>query len=530
MWLVIQGGDVRIGRLLFMLDNSSNNKRIAKNTLLLYMRMLFMMAVSLYTSRVILNTLGVVDYGINNVVGGVIAMLGFLTGSLGAASSRYITYDLGKGDMTMMKKTFGNILSIHFILAAIVLMVGETLGLWFMSTQLQIPPERETAAMWVYQFSIFSSVLAVISVPYNATIIAHEKMSAFAYISIADAVLKLLIVYLLVIIPYDKLIVYAILFFCIQAFDRVVYGIYCSRHFDETRTKPKYDSKLFKEIFAFAGWTMNGNLAVMGYTQGLNILLNMFFGPAVNAARGIAVQVQSVCQQFCSNFQMALNPQLTKSYAQGNLDNMHCLLVKSSKFSFYILYFIVLPLMFEAELVLKLWLGIVPAHTVNFLRLILIVGLLYTLSNPIIVSVHATGRLKKFQMIEGTMLLMIVPIAYLLLKFISIPPEYVFMVHIFVELMTQYARLRIVLPMIGMKFNLYCRQVIVPIAIVAVLTPVIPYIVYVSLSNGWVQFFAVCIVCVACTSVMVYTLGCTASERKFLVEKAFAVVRKIARR
>ena len=224
-----------------MSDTSTNNKQIAKNTLLLYVRMLFMLVINLYTSRVVLNTLGVVDYGINNVVGGVIAMLGFLTGSLGAASSRYITYDLGKGDMAIMKKTFGNILSIHFILATIVLIVGETLGLWFVSTQLQIPPERETAAIWVYQFSIFSSVLAVISVPYNATIIAHEKMSAFAYISIADAILKLLIVYLLILIPYDKLIIYAILYFCIQAFDRIVYGIYCSQHFEETHTYLRYD-------------------------------------------------------------------------------------------------------------------------------------------------------------------------------------------------------------------------------------------------------------------------------------------------
>lgn len=512
------------------MSSSSNNKRIAKNTLLLYFRMLFMLAINLYTSRVILNTLGVVDYGINNVVGGVITMLGFLTGSLGAASSRYITYDLGKGDMAVMKKTFGNILSIHFILAGIVLVVGETLGLWFMSTQLQIPPERETAAMWVYQFSIFSSVLAVISVPYNATIIAHEKMSAFAYISIADAVLKLLIVYLLLIIPYDKLIAYAILYFCIQAFDRIVYGIYCSRHFEETRTRPAYDGKLFKEIFAFAGWTMNGNLAVIGYTQGLNILLNIFFGPAVNAARGIAVQVQGVCQQFCGNFQMALNPQLTKSYAQGDLENMHRLLVKSSKFSFYILFFIVLPLMFEAELVLKLWLGIVPEHTVNFLRLILIVGLLYTLSNPIIVSVHATGRLKKFQMIEGTMLLMIVPLAYVLLKFFSVPPEYVFIVHIVVEIMTQYARIRIVLPMIGMRLNMYFRQVIIPIMIVAALTPVIPYVVCVNLPDGWSQFFTVCIVCVLCASGIIYIFGCTVSERKFLVDKVFVVIQKVTKR
>lgn len=485
-----------------------------------------MLLISLYTSRVVLSTLGIVDYGINNVVGGVITMLGFLTSSLGGASSRYITYNLGKGDMAALKKTFGNILSIHFILAAIVLVIGETVGLWFMSTQLQIPPERETAALWVYQFSIFSSVLAVISVPYNATIIAHEKMSAFAYISIADAILKLLIVYLIVIIPYDKLIIYAILYFCIQAFDRIVYGIYCSRHFEETHTRLRYDGNLFREIFAFAGWTMNGDLAVIGYTQGLNILLNIFFGPAVNAARGIAVQVQGVCQQFCSNFQMALNPQLTKSYAQGNLDYMHSLLVKSSKFSFYILFFIVLPLVFKTEFVLKLWLGIVPEHTATFLRLILIVGLLYTLSNPIIVSVHATGKLKKFQLIEGTMLLTIVPIAYILLKFFGIRPEYVFVVHIAVELCTQYARMRIVLPMINMKLGDYVRSVLKPIAFVVFLSPWLPYITNITVHGQWSSFFLVCIMCVLCISGCVYLIGCTVSERMFIKRKLSGILIK----
>ena len=218
-------------------QTSGNNKRIAKNTLLLYVRMLFMMLVSLYTSRVVLNTLGVVDFGVYNVVGGVIAMLGFLTGSLGAASSRYITYDLGIGDMVIMKRTFGNIKSIHYILAGVILLIGETVGLWFVVTKLQIPAERATAAFWVYQFSILSSMLAVISVPYNATIIAHEKMSAFAYISIADAVLKLLIVYLLVVIPYDKLIIYAVLLFVIQSFDQIIYILYCYKHFEEIRSR-----------------------------------------------------------------------------------------------------------------------------------------------------------------------------------------------------------------------------------------------------------------------------------------------------
>lgn len=513
-----------------MLQTSENNKRIAKNTLLLYLRMLFMMVVSLYTSRVVLNTLGVVDFGINSVVGGVITMLGFLTGSLGAASSRYITFDLGKGDISLMKRTFGNIKSIHYILAGVILLVGETLGLWFMTTQLQIPFERETAAFWVYQLSILSSMIAVISVPYNATIIAHEKMSAFAYITIIDAILKLLIVYLLIIIPFDKLIIYSFLYFCIQAFDQLVYIFYCSRHFNEVHTKCCYDKKLFREIFSFAGWTMNGNLAVMGFTQGVNILLNMFFGPAVNAARGIAVQVQGICQQFCGNFQMALNPQLTKSYAQGDLCMMHGLLIKSSKFSFFIMFFIAMPLMFEANLVLKVWLGVVPDHTVDFLRLILIVGLLYTLSNPIIVSVHATGRLKKFQLIEGSMLLMIVPIAYGCLKFGGIRPEYVFVVHILVEICTQFARLRIVLPMINLDLGDYFRKVVKPILLVVVLSPILPYFFYRNINEGYISFFTMCIICVLSSCLVIYSVGCTCSERIFLKGKIFEVINKVRHR
>ncbi len=502
-----------------MTDTAQNNKRIAKNTLLLYARMLFLIVISLYTSRVVLNTLGVEDYGINNVVSGFISMLGFLSGSLGAASSRFITYDLGIGDMSTMKRTFGNIVTIHLLLAVIILIFGETIGLWFVLNKLQIPEARMTAAIWVYQFSIFSFMLSIVSVPYNATIIAHERMKAFAYISIVDAILKLLIVYLLVVIPYDKLIIYAILFFCIQIFDRVVYGVYCYKHFEETKTKLAFNKKLFKEIFSFAVWTMNGNLAVIGYTQGINVLLNMFFGPIVNAARGVAVQVQTVVQNFCNNFQMALNPQLTKSYAQNDLEHMQQLLKVSSKFSFFLLFIISLPLMLEAPLVLKWWLGIVPEHTVNFLRLILCSSMLVALSNPLIVSVHATGKIKKFQAIEGTLLLCIVPIAYILLKFFGIRPEYVFCVHIAVEILTQYARVRIVLPMISMKCVDYFKEVVVPIIKVIVITPILPLIVYYYIDQSVMTFFIICTISVICVLGGVYYFGCIKSEREFVINK-----------
>ena len=384
-----------------MTAKSENNKRIAKNTLLLYIRMIFTMLISLYTSRVILNTLGITDFGIYNVVGGIISLLGFVTSSLGGASSRYITFELGKGNKNKLKKIFGNILSIHILFSIAIFILGETIGLWFFYNKLQIPLERFNAAFWVYQFSIFTSILSFISIPYNAVIIAHEKMSAFAYISIIDVILKLLIVYLLLIIPYDKLIIYSILFFCIQAFDRIIYGVYCSKHFEETHTKLQIDKNLFKELFDFAFWTMGGNLACIGYTQGLNILLNIFFGPAINAARGIAVQVQSVVRNFCLNFQTAINPQITKNYAKKDLAQMHSLIQISSKYSFLLLYLISLPLILEAPIVLKWWLGIVPEHTINFLRIILCTSLVVSLSNPFLISIYATGMIKKFQIIEG---------------------------------------------------------------------------------------------------------------------------------
>lgn len=509
------------------MDNG--NRLIAKNTLLLYGRMLFTMAIGLYTSRVVLNTLGVTDYGVYNVVGGVISLFGFMTNSMAVASSRYITYGLGKGDMAAMKRTFGNIISIHFALAGIVLLLGETVGLWFVLNKLQFPSDRVTAAFWVYQFSVFSALLGVISVPYNAAVVAHERMKAFAYIGIVDALLKLLIVYLLLVVHYDKLIVYALLLFCVQVFDRVVYGWYCVRNFEETRAKCTFDKGQFKEIFSFAAWTMNGNLAVFGYTQGINILLNLFFGPAVNAARGIAVQVQGVVQSFCANFQTALNPQLTKSYAQNDLPRMHKLLTQSSKFSFFLLLFIAMPVMFEAPLVLKWWLGIVPEHTVNFLRLVLCSSVLTTLSYPLVVSVHATGHLKKFQLVEGTMLLSIVPVAYLLLKFFGIRPEYVFCVHIVVEFFTQIARMRIVLPMISMRVSRYVTDVTVPIIKVLVIAPLLPLCLYAVMRQSVETFFIICLASVVSFGLTAYLVGCTRHEQETINTFAYSKFARLKR-
>ena len=326
-----------------MQEISSNNKRIAKNTLLLYFRMLVTMAVSLYTSRVVLNILGVEDFGIYNVVGGIVAMFGFINGSMTSATQRYLTFELGQNNRTQLTKVFSTSLSIHAIISFLIIVLAETVGLWFLWNKMQIPADRMNAAFWVFQCSVAASVIMIMSVPYNAAIIAHERMSAFAYISIIEVSLKLLIVCFLRYFHTDKLILYAALIVIVQLVIRLCYSWYCNRHFKETKYRWIWDKTLFCEMTGFAGWNLFGNLAAITFTQGLNLLLNMFFGPVVNAARGIAVQAQTAIGQFSSNFQTALNPQITKSYATGDMEYMHGLIFRSAKFSFFLLLLLSLP-------------------------------------------------------------------------------------------------------------------------------------------------------------------------------------------
>lgn len=499
---------------MYLAEN--NNKRIAKNTVLLYFRMLLTIVVSLYTSRVILNVLGIEDFGVFNVVGGVIAILGFLSGSLSGASSRFITYALGKGDEQELKKIFSSVLFVHFILAAIVIFVGETIGLWFVCNKLVIPVGRMTAALWVYHCSILTAVISIISVPYNSLIIAHERMSAFAYISIIEVVLKLLIVWLLIYLPYDKLIIYAILYLLIQVIVRIIYSHYCTNHFFESRTMPSCSSKRVKEICIYAAWTMNGNLAVIGYTQGLNILLNLFFGPVVNAARGIAVQVEAAVMTFVQNFQLATRPQIIKSYAVSDLQYMHKLVVASSKYGFYLIMIISFPILLCIASILRLWLGVVPDYTVVFIRIMLLGGLLQPLSLAMTTAIHATGNIRKFQIFEGTSLLMVVPLAYILLKIYHISPATVMYVYLLVELFTQYIRVLIVVPKIFMRYSYYLKKVILPI-ILPLLFFLFP-LFYINLPYNLSFFPLLLYILTGCfyMSTCVYLLGLKKEERAII--------------
>lgn len=504
--------------------SQDNNKRIAKNTLLLYIRMLFTMAVSLYTSRVILNTLGVEDYGIYNVVGGVVAMFGFLNSAMSSATNRYITFNLGKGDNKRLQTIFSTTLQIHTIIAIVIVIFAEIFGTWFLYNKMQIPNDRLDAAFWVLQSSILSSVIMILSVPYNAAIIAHEKMSAFAYISIVEVVLRLIIVYLLNVFSYDKLIIYAILALAVQILIRFCYSIYCHRHFKETKYIKVWDKSLFKEMMSFAGWSFWGNIAGILYTQGLNMLLNVFFGPVVNAARAIAVQVQGAVQHFVSNFQMALNPQITKTYASGEIDQMHMLMFRSARFSFLLLFFIAFPLLLETDFILQLWLKTVPDNAVIFTQIMICISLIYTTANPCVIANQATGKVKIYQMVVGGILLLILPISYIVLK-LGAPAYSVFIVHFLVESVAQFSRMYMLRKLINLPLWQYMKNIYIPIFTTVAVAIILPIFVHMQVEEGWLRFIAVGFTCVLSVGISTFFIGFTKHERVFFLDKCLRLLK-----
>lgn len=504
---------------IIMTDQISNNNiRIAKNTLFLYFRMFITMAVSLYTSRVILQVLGVEDYGIYNVTGGVITMFSFVNTAMTSATQRYITFALGKGDFECLKSIFSTALQIHFLISLFIIILGETVGLWFLMNKLVIPESRMTAAMVVYQCSIVASVVSIMSVPYNSDIIAHEKMSAFAYISIFDVFLKLLIVFMLMIIPFDKLGTYAVLLLIAQISIRLIYSWYCNKHFKESIYRHAIDKKLLGEMSNFAGWSFFGNFAYVLYTQGLNMLLNIFFGPVVNAARGIAVQVQGAIQSFAGNFQMAINPQITKNYALNNFNQMHSLMFRSARFSFYLLMYMTLPIILEAHFVLRLWLKTVPDYTVVFVQLMLIITLLNPLASPCTIANQATGKVKVFQIIVGTILMLVLPVSYVVLK-LGCDAYSVFIVHFIVEVIAIIARMIILKDLIQLPLVGYIKEIYIPIIVVTLIAVLIPIMVHYYMDEGWLRLLVVSFSCLVTLSVSIYELGLRGSEKKMILGK-----------
>lgn len=509
-----------------MQDFSKNNKRIAKNTLLLYARMLFIMIIQLYTSRIVLNTLGVSDYGIYNVVGGVVTMLGFLNGTMSAATQRYITFELGRGNFSSLQAVFSTTIQIHTLISVIVILFAETIGLWFLNYKMQIPIERHEAAFWVYQCSILASVITIMSVPYNATIIAHEKMSAFAYISILEVVLKLIIVYLLVLSPIDKLILYAILILIVQLLIRLCYSYYCNKHFPESRYKHCFNKQLFQDMISFAGWNLIPNIAAVLNTQGMNILLNLFFGPVVNAARGIAVQVQTAMNQFCANFQMAINPQIVKSYAAKENERTKQLMYRSARFSFYLLFMIVLPMMLETNSILTLWLKIVPENTVIFLRIMMGCILLWTFSNPMCEVAYATGNIKKLNLTCSCIVLLALPISWISLKLGA--PAYSSFLFIFLfEIVAQIARMYILRTLTNFSIRDFTQKVFARTFIVACISAIIPFIVCYFMNTSFIRMLLTIFLSILSVGATGYILGITKDERSFINQKIRTLLKQL---
>ena len=496
----------------------NNNARIAKNTIFLYFRMILLMAVSLYTSRVVLSTLGIDDYGIYNVVGGFIGMFAFLNGAMAGCTQRFITIAIGKGDEQNLKKVFSTCVITHGMIALIVFILAETIGLWFVLEKLVIPETRMTAAMVVYQCSIVSTMVMIMSFPYNADIIAHEKMSAFAYISIFEAFANLGVVYLLYIGLFDKLAFYAVLLLIVKVSVIVVYRIYCKRHFVESVFRWLFDKRLLKEMLSFTGWNLWGGIAGTLMGQGINVLLNIFFGPTVNAARGIAVQVQSAVQMFATNFQTALNPQMMKSYATGELQIMHMLLFRSAKFTFMLLLCLMLPLILEIDMVLGLWLKEVPKYTNIFVCLMLCISMVDAVSNPFMTASAATGKVKVYQSVVGGILLMIVPLAYIPLK-LGAEPYSVFVVHLTIAIIAFITRIFIIRKLIDLSIKEYLMNAILPCLKVALPSIFISLAIKMSLPNELVYSIIVAVITLIMVPITSCLFGLTENERQFVLSK-----------
>ena len=454
-----------------ILNSHSDNKRIAKNTLFLYFRMLLSMGVSLYTSRIVLDVLGIEDFGIYGVVGSTIALFSFLNASMSGATSRFLTIEIGKERKEQLKKTFSSAITIHFIIAGFVILLGETIGLWFLEYKLLIPLDRLLAARVVYHFSLISAAVSIIQVPYNAIIIAHERMQVYAYIEILNVFLKLGIICLLLMVDnIDKLMLYGVLIFIVSIVVFMIYYFYCLKKFRECKLCFSWDRKIIMPMISFSGWDLYGNMSVVARTQGINVLLNLFFGPSLNAANAIAVQVQGAIMAFANNIIIAVRPQIVKKYSREEYSVMKQLIIESSKYSYLLLLILSFPIILETPFILKLWLRVVPEFAIVFCRYTLVFNLIATLSSIILCGIHATGKIKRPSLINGTLYLMVLPVSYIAFNFFNLPqiPYICNVIFVFGGLVCNIYTLKLYIPSFSIKE--YAIKVILVCAVITVLS------------------------------------------------------------
>ena len=488
--------------------------------------MLLMMFVTLFTSRVVLDKLGVTDYGIYNVVGGVVAMLGFLNSSMSNAVQRYLSFEIGKNNEAGVNRIFNVSLFAHAGIAVFVFVVMEIVGVWYLNTHMNIPAERMDAANWVLQCSIFTTLFTIVQVPYNAIIISKEQMGIYAYISILEVVLKLLVVYMLAIGNFDKLKLYSVLIMVVTIGIVMIYRFYCTSKYKEAKFKFIKDWNLLKQIVGFASWNMLGELAWVFTGQGVNIILNSFFGPVVNAARGLAEQVNGAVNRFVANFQTAVNPQLIKNYASDQLGEMKTLLFRSTRFSYYLLLALSLPIILKMDFILHLWLKEVPDYTTGFCQLVLVSSLVSTLSNLLAQVARAYGKIRNYQIIVSIFLFLNFPLSYIVLKFGGSPLSTMF-VNIGINAMLLFVRLRLTNRMIQMTYGSFIRNVLFPVIIVTAVALVIPLTIYFMLDNSIISFIIVCLVSFVSVGVSTYALGMNANERLYILAAISKIITKI---
>lgn len=491
---------------------TQNYKRIAKNTMFLYFRMIIIMAVSFYTVRVVLDTLGVTDFGLYNLVASFVAIMVFLNGTLTSGTQRFLTFEIGKSDVVKLKQTFSTAMLIHIALAFFILIIGETIGLWFLYEKMNIPLDRFDAAFWAYQFAVFSTMITVMQVPYNALIIAHERMHIFAYISILEAGLKLLIVYLLLLSSYDKLIAYAILMFLVSILIAFIYRTYVIKNYQESHFEFSFDKEIVKSMMHFAGWNIFGTLGSLLSSQGINIILNIFFGPIAVAARAISMQVSGGLSQFVNGFQQAVTPQITKLYASNEIEEMNKLLYQNSKYAFLLLWFLALPVFMQTEYILNLWLVEVPENAVVFCQIIIAHALIGSLNRPYVMAIHATGNMKQTNVTAGVILILVLPISYLLLDngFSILAPLIVYMIATVLCFMIElyYLKKWINVSVLGLFKN-----TLFPVFLITIISIIPIYLMINLYENSFIKFLLITFFSMGIVFILSYTIALNKNEK-----------------
>lgn len=489
-----------------------NAKKIAKNTVFLYLRMLIILLCNLYLVRIAMEALGIDDYGINNIVGGVVSMLSFFTSTLASSSQRFFSYKIGENDFHGLSNYFSTSLWGFIIIALLILILGETVGLWFIQNKLNIPPSRLNAAIWIYHCSLISFILGLLAIPYSSLIIAYEKMKIFAYIGIIEAFLRLLSAHLLFLFSFDRLKIYAI-FFCIStSVPSLYYIIYTTIKHEESRIKRIKDYTIVSEIFSFSGWTFLGAFSSIIRSQGINILLNIFFGPAVNAARGVAFQINSALNQFVLNFFKAVQPQIIKSYAAKDLQQTLTLIYKSSRICFFLVLVIAFPIFLDIPFILSFWLKETPHYTIQFSRLVIITAVIESTMYPLQAALMAAGNIKWYQIFTSFIMFLNLPIAYVLLK-TGFSPESVFYLAIILAITAQFSRLFFVKKQLGLSLTQYGLSVIIPSLLVTIASSIPPLLIKFYFSTILQMSFISLIISCTTVALFSFTIGLNKQER-----------------